>query len=108
MNIHTHIQENVACITMSSRFDSNLHLEFKRAYTPLISNALIQDIEIELSRVKYLDSSALSMLFLLNERANDKNKSITLKNPSSAAVHILRVSNFNHLFKIKHDDLAHG
>lgn len=107
MNINTHIQDNVAYITMSNRFDINLQLEFKRAYTPLISDTTVQEIEIELSRVKYLDSSALSMLILLNERANDKNKSITLKNPSSAAAHVLRISNFNHIFKIKHGDQAY-
>lgn len=102
MTVDTQIRENVARIVMSGRFDFQVHREFKEAYTSLMSNAAVHEIEVELSRVNYLDSSALGMLMLLNERAKAANKSVTLLNASSVVSQVLEVANFNKLFNIKH------
>jgi anti-anti-sigma factor len=58
-----------------------------------------------MSKLDYLDSSALGMLMLLNERAKLVNKSISLFNPSGIVSQVLEVANFNRLFTItmKHD-----
>ena len=102
MAIGLQINGNIARITMSGRFDFKLHREFKDTYTPLMDNAAIREIEIELSAVDYLDSSALGMLMLLNERATALNKSITLLNTSSMVSQVLQVANFDKIFNLKH------
>lgn len=100
MALEIQIRENVARIIMKGRFDFQVHREFKEAYTKLFDVANVQQIEIEMSKLDYLDSSALGMLMLLNERAKSVNKTITLVNPSGVVSQVLEVANFNRLFTI--------
>jgi len=101
MAINVQIRDRSARITLSGRFDFDVHRDFKNAYMPLIDNAALREIEIEMSKVDYLDSAALGMLMLLNERAKDASKSILLLNASSVVSKVLEVANFNRIFRIK-------
>lgn len=101
MAINVQIRDSVARITMFGRFDFQVHREFKDAYTPLLSNAAVREIEIEMSKVVYLDSSALGMLMLLNERVKEANKSVVLLNVSNVVAQVLEVANFSKIFNIK-------
>ncbi|MDP4030259.1 MAG: STAS domain-containing protein [Gallionella sp.] len=101
MTINVQIQGNVARIDMYGRFDFQVHREFKDAYTPLLDNSAVREIEIEMSRVDYLDSSALGMLMLLNERAKAAGKPVTLLNTSGVVSQVLGVANFSKIFNIK-------
>lgn len=67
----------------------------------LFEQAGVQQIEIEMNQLDYLDSSALGMLMLLNERAKAANKTIILANPSTVAKMVLDMANFNRLFTIR-------
>jgi HptB-dependent secretion and biofilm anti anti-sigma factor len=100
MALETQIIENIGRIIMKGRFDFHIHKDFKAAYIRLFSEAAVQQIEIDMSKLEYLDSSALGMLMLLNERAKLVNKSITLVNPSGVVNQVLEVANFNRLFDI--------
>ncbi len=101
MAINVQITNKTARINMFGRFDFQVHREFKDAYTPLIDNAEVKEIEVEMSKVDYLDSSALGMLMLLNERARAVNKPITLLNTSGVVSQVLAVANFSKIFNIK-------
>jgi anti-anti-sigma factor len=101
MSITVQVLDGVARISMTDRFDFQVHREFKDAYAPLLVNAAVREIEVEMSRVTYLDSSALGMLMLLNERARAVNKSITLLNASRVVAQVLEVANFSKIFNIK-------
>jgi anti-anti-sigma factor len=101
MAIETRVTDKVARIIMSGRFDFQIHREFKDAYAKCLDNAAVQQIEIEMSKLDYLDSSALGMLMLLNERARSASKAVTLLNPSAVVSQVLDVANFNRLFTIK-------
>jgi len=101
MAINVQILGNVARIDMYGRFDFQVHREFKDAYTPLLDNSAVREIEIEMSRVDYLDSSALGMLMLLNERAKAASKPVTLLNTSGVVSQVLGVANFSKIFNIK-------
>ncbi len=100
MTLETQIQDNVGRIVMKGRFDFQIHKEFKEAYTGLFEDAAVRQIEVEMSKLDYLDSSALGMLMLLNERAKSVNKTISLVNPSGVVDQVLEVANFNRLFNI--------
>ena len=104
MSLEIQIRDEVASILMKGRFDFQIHREFKDAYTKLFENSSVKLIEIEMSRLDYLDSSALGMLMLLNERAKAVNKSIALVNPSEVVTQVLEVANFNRLFTIRSGD----
>lgn len=101
MGITVQVREGAARIAMSGRFDFQVHREFKESYMPLMDNAGVREIEVELSKVDYLDSSALGMLMLLNERAKVANKSVTLLNASGVVSQVLDVANFSKIFNIK-------
>ncbi len=101
MTISVRIQDSAARISMSGRFDFQVHREFKEAYTPLVENAAVREIEVEMSKVDYLDSSALGMLMLLNERAKGANKTVSLLNTSGVVSQVLEVANFSKIFNIR-------
>ena len=101
MSISVQILDKAGRIAMSGRFDFQVHREFKEAYTPLLDNPAVHEIEIEMSKVDYLDSSALGMLMLLNERARTASKPGTLLNTSGVVSQVLGVANFSKIFNIK-------
>lgn len=91
---------NHAVLSLGGRFDFNVHREFKEAYTPLLNDAAVQTIEINLSKVDYLDSSALGMLLMLRERTQTANKQVSLSKPNTTVMQILDIANFKKLFAI--------
>ena len=101
MAINVQIKDASARIIMSGRFDFQVHREFKDAYAPLLENSAVREIGVEMSKVDYLDSSALGMLMLLNERAKAVNKPISLLNTSGVVSQVLEVANFSKIFSIK-------
>lgn len=100
MGINVEIRDDNARISIAGRFDFQVHREFKDAYTSLLTNGAIREIEIDLSRVEYLDSSALGMMMLLRERAESANKTVVLSKPSQLVAQILEIANFGKLFTI--------
>ena len=101
MAINVQIQDRSARIAMTGRFDFEVHRDFKNAYMPLINNGTVREIEIEMSKVDYLDSAALGMLMLLNERAKEANKPVALLNTSNVVSQVLEVANFSKIFNIR-------
>lgn len=99
MNIQ--IRAHTARVDMSGRFDFEVHRDFKNAYTALLNKADLHEIELEMSKIDYLDSAALGMLMLLHERAREAQKPVVLLNPSSAAAQVMEVANFSKIFAIR-------
>lgn len=100
MNISVTTSGQVATIQMSGRFDYHVQNAFKGAYTPLLQNPIVSDIEINLSGVDYLDSSALGMLLMLRDRVQVVNKNIVICKPSQTVAQILDIASFTKLFTI--------
>lgn len=100
MEIRQNKSGNQATLSLGGRFDFNVHREFKESYMPLLSDAEITSIEINLAGVDYLDSSALGMLLMLRERSQAANKQITLSRPNNTVMQILDIANFKKLFTI--------
>lgn len=106
--IKVQIHDGLACIAMSGRFDFQLWRSFKNSYTPFLDNASVKEISIEMSKIEYLDSSAMGMLLLLSERARAANKTVTLFTTSSFASQVLDIANFSKVFNIKHNGTPAG
>jgi len=101
MTINVQIHDCSARIAISGHFEFKVHRDFRKAYISLIDNTAIREIEIEMSMVDYLDSSALGMLVLLNERAKAVHKSVALLNTFGKALQVLEIANFNKIFNFK-------
>ncbi|MDO8812585.1 MAG: STAS domain-containing protein [Gallionella sp.] len=101
MAINMQILGHSARIAVSGRFDFQVHRDFKDAYTPLLDNAAVSEIEIEMSKVDYMDSAALGMLLLLSERAHAANKQVALANATGTVSRVLEIANFSKIFNVK-------
>lgn len=86
-------------IKITERFDFSMQQEFRGAYKE--SSDTISDIILDLSQADYMDSSALGMLLLLKQFADEKKAKIYLKNPSESVAKILQMANFDKLFTIQ-------
>ncbi len=101
MAINVQVHGKVGRMEISGRFDFQMHREFKDAYTRLTGNAALSEIEIEMGKVDYLDSSALGMLMLLKQQSEAAKKTVALLNPSAMVKQVLEVANFNKIFNIR-------
>ena len=106
MAINVQIQDRSARVTMSGHFDFQVRRNFKDSYVPLLNNTTVREIEFEMSKVDYLDSSALGMLLLLHERTKAVNKKVALLNTSGVVLQILESANFRKIFNIEYSALS--
>jgi len=85
-------------ISVSGRFDFNVHEDFRSAYETTSGAGV--SYTIDMSSVDYMDSSALGMLLLLQEHAGDSAASIRIVNCAPEVKNILRISNFDKMFEL--------
>lgn len=89
-----------ANIALEGRFDFNANHAFRDAYEPVLGSD-VTTIEIDFDGVEYLDSSALGMLLLLRDLANERRKSVELANCRGIVGQVLEIANFRKLFAIR-------
>lgn len=87
-------------LSLSGRFDFNTHREFRAAYEDALKVEGIKSLDMDLSGVDYLDSSALGMLLMLKERSSTRNIQLSISNCQDSVRQILEIANFNKLFTI--------
>lgn len=100
LNINVSAIGNTAIMYLSGHFSFGAHREFKAAYKNQLENSKIGNIVIDLSGVKYLDSSALGMLLLLRDHVQAASKSLTLSRPSQIAEQTFDIAGFHKMFTI--------
>jgi len=99
-SVTSRISNEKGVLSLSGRFDFSIHRDFRANYESLLNSKDVHEIEVDLSGVDYIDSSALGMLLLLREKATEKNIQMTLINPKEAVRQVLEVANFGRLFNI--------
>ncbi|HPE81377.1 MAG TPA: STAS domain-containing protein [Gammaproteobacteria bacterium] len=87
----------VVTIHVSGRFDFAMHQDFLRAYKehPRGEKGFV----VDLKNAEYMDSSAMGMLLQLRDYGA-KDQSMQLVNGNDGVREILRIANFDKLFKI--------
>lgn len=88
-------------LALSGRFDFNSNRDFRKAYEEGLKRHDTGSIELDFHGVDYMDSSALGMLLLFKERAEEFDRSISLINCQESVREILDVVNFGKLFSIQ-------
>jgi HptB-dependent secretion and biofilm anti anti-sigma factor len=84
-------------IQISGRFDFATHQEFARAYKQFPKGE--RSFVVDLGRADYMDSSAMGMLLQLREYSS-RDGDVTLSNGNQGVKEILRIANFDKLFKL--------
>ena len=100
MQISVEKKGDTARLVLNGRFDFSSHREFRNACDEALQTPEIKVIEADFGRVDYLDSSALGMLLLLREKAQNANLKVSLTNCTGLVQQVLDVANFQRLFTI--------
>lgn len=99
MSITTSVSDDgkVVTIHVSGRFDFATHQEFLRAYKehPRGERSFV----VDLKNAEYMDSSAMGMLLQLRDYGA-KDRPMELVNSNDGVREILRIANFDKLFKV--------
>lgn len=98
--VSSRINDHKGTLALNGRFDFSIHRDFRSNYENIINTSGVNELEVDLNAVDYIDSSALGMLLLLREKAMDKNIKMRLTNPKDSVRQVLEVANFGRLFTI--------
>lgn len=100
MKIKTQVSADGKEITIfvEGRFDFNLQQEFRNAYR--YQKEQRDCYRINLARTEYMDSSALGMLLLMRDYAEEIKTRIVIEQPAEQIRAILETAHFDKLFEI--------
>ncbi len=94
-------EENKQMIIMvEDRFDFSLHQQFRDSYSQCAGKNL--NYILDLSRTKYMDSSALGMILLLKDFTEMHASKLVLRKPNETVNKILEIAQFHRLMSIEH------
>lgn len=93
------IADQKATILLQGDFTFDAHRDFKEATLKALEDERLTEIRIDFSNVDYMDSAALGMLLLLNERASGRR--ILLANCRQSVAAVLDIANFGKIFDIQ-------
>lgn len=97
----TSVVGNKGVVRLNCRFDFNCIREFKELYEPLLNDGSLNFIEINMSGVEYIDSTALGMLLALRDKSKGAKKTISISGCKGVPRQVLEVANFDKLFEIE-------
>ncbi|MBF0422459.1 MAG: STAS domain-containing protein [Magnetococcales bacterium] len=97
MPIHVTTDGDSVTLSLEERFNFEIHREFRDTYVKFPSSSLFI---IDMSRVEYLDSSALGMMLLLREHAGGDKSRINIVRCKPMVERIFKVANFDRLFNV--------
>lgn len=100
MTMELNTQGDSFVLRIFDRFDSSSYSEFKNICEQIFSNKLIKKISVDVSSLNYMDSSAMGMLMILDEKAEQTKKTVTLTSVPGTVANILKIANADKLFTI--------
>lgn len=101
MSIPVQLDAGKARINLPSKFDMSVQPHFRQAYTDVLDDADILEIEVDFNDVYYIDSSALGGLLLLRQRAEESARNITITKCQPEVMKVLTMANFHRIFNIQ-------
>jgi anti-anti-sigma factor len=100
MTVQKHVDHQNRTVTLSINgdFRFDIHPHFTSAYKSI--KEFDYHWTVDLSRVGYMDSSALGMLLVFKEHTRGNGKNITLKGANQTVSDVLKIANFHQIFNI--------
>jgi len=98
MQFSQNITDNKATIMLEGEIDLEKTEELReQAMQCLDSN---QELEFGMSKVEYIDSSTVSVMIELHQKAEEESKLFTINNPSEQVSSVLKMAKLFEFFKI--------
>ena len=91
--------KNQVTISIKNNFDFSLHQYFRDSYAGC--NNPKTTFILDLSQTEYMDSSALGMILLLKDHADNLGGAVIVKQPSDTVYKILEIAQFHRLITIE-------
>lgn len=101
MEYTSQIDSEARVVNLVGKFQFSDHNMFDEAVLQALDDPAIKKVEIDLAKVDYVDSAALGLLLLANERAAANSKSLVLKNPEGQVRRMFEISSFFESFDVK-------
>lgn len=98
MKITSEITSGRILLKISGRFDMDTHHVFRGIYRKVFADNPQKQLVVDLADVDYVDSSALGMLLLLRQDAENQGVAISLAHCTPFVADILRTAHFDRLF----------
>lgn len=93
-------QGSICTVSISGRFTFQIHREFRQLSEQALDDHGCKQLDMDLSGVEYLDSSALGMLLLVKDKAAEQGKQIRLKGAGGYTLQILQTVKFDQMFDL--------
>lgn len=100
MRTSTQIINGRAVVVLHGRFDFNAHRAFRDSCNTSLASAAVRELELDFGGVEYLDGSALGMLLLLKEHADEVRKPVVLSNCRGIVRAALAGARFDKIFSM--------
>lgn len=95
------ISGEVGCIILTGKFDFSVQDSFRKVIDETLNNENIKDITVDMANVTFMDSSAIGLLLLLNEKSMADGKSLTLINCHDPIREIFAIGGFDSVLTIQ-------
>lgn len=95
------ITGEVGCIILFGKFDFSVQDNFRQIIDEVAGNKKIKSIKVDMANVTFMDSSAISLLLLLNERSAAEGRSVTLINCRGSIREIFAIGGFDRILTIQ-------
>lgn len=95
--ITTSSQGDTAVIKLVGNLDFFEHQLFHASYAPLLHQDEVRQLEVDLADIHELNSAALGMFLLLEERIKAVGKTLVLSRASHTVVQMLALASLSHL-----------
>ena len=86
-------------IKVHGRFDFRQHDAFRQAYAPAPGAGGCY--LVDLGNTEYIDSSALGMLLMLHDRANQAGATVSVCNCAAAVRRVLEIANIDKIIEVR-------
>lgn len=100
MEINIETFGKTAVLQLDGQFVFDSHKALRAVCAPILANATTDFIQLELSRVEYLDSSALGLMLLMKEKAVNAGKAVQIKGARGTVLQVLEVAKFDRFFEL--------
>lgn len=102
MQIQIENHGRTAVMQLAGQFVFTSHKVLRDACRRLLQDPATECIQLEMSKVEYLDSSALGMLLLMKEKLTTASKEIQIKGAQGLVLQVLEVAKFDRMFTLLH------
>lgn len=100
MSVTLSLLSGTGTLAISGRFTFEIHRELRKLSEQALDDPECARLDMDLSGVAYLDSSALGMLLLVKEKAAALGKSVRLKGAHGHTLQILQTVKFDSMFEL--------